>query len=69
VFGLNRTHSLTPIALADRLGPGYAAPTSASDDFTPVNDAIATPPLESHDSAEADSADSAEDAEAAALIT
>ncbi len=65
VFGLNHAHPLTGAALSARLGPGYAAPSSG--EFTPVNDAIAAPPLDNHGSAEADSAESADDVAAAAL--
>ena len=66
VFGLNRQHPLSNIALAARQVPGFTWPSA---EFAPTNDAIATPPLDSHDSGEADSAYSAEDAEAAALTT
>ena len=49
VFGLNRGHPLTGIALAARLGLPYepAEPTIGT------NEAIATPPLDEHGSAEA----------------
>ena len=63
VFGLNRSHPLTGIALSARLGPGYAVSDSE------FNDAIATPPLDGHNSAEADSGESADDAAAAVLFT
>ena len=66
VFVLNRSHPLTGIALSARLGPGYAVSAS---EFTATNDAIATPPLDGHHSAEADSGESADDAEAAVLFT
>ncbi len=66
VFGLNRSHPLTGIALSVRLGPGY---TVSASEFTATNDAIATPPLDGHHSAEADSGESADDAEAAVLFT
>ena len=64
VFGLNRTHPLTGMALAHRLGPSYAP---ADAEFTATNDAIATPPLEEHHSAEAARPESAEEAEVVAL--
>ena len=66
VFGLNRSHPLTGIALSARLGPGYAVSDS---EFTATNDAMATPPLDGHNSAEADSGESADDAAAAVLFT
>ena len=64
VFGLNRTHPLIGMALAHRLGPSYAP---ADADFAATNDAIATPPLEEHHSAEAARPESAEEAEVVAL--
>ena len=66
VFGLNRTHPLIGMALAHRLGLSYAP---ADTEFTATNDAMATPPLEEHHSAEAARAESAEDAEATAILT
>jgi hypothetical protein len=52
------------MALAHRLGPSYAP---ADAEFTATNDAIATPPLEEHHSAEAARPESAEEAEVVAL--
>ena len=49
VFGLNRSHPLTGIALAARLGLPYQPPSAKIGS----NDAIATPPLDEHGSAEA----------------
>ena len=49
VFGLNRRHPVTGIALAARLGLPY----DPSDANVGTNDAIATPPLDEHGSAEA----------------
>ena len=71
VFGLNRSHPLTGIALSARLGSGYAESASefAATNFAAGNEAIATPPLDGHHSAEADSGESADDAEAAVLFT
>ena len=69
VFGLNRAHPVTGMALAVRLGLPYAPAddTLPNDDTPPTNDAIATPPLTEHNSAEADGPESAADAEAAVL--
>jgi uncharacterized LabA/DUF88 family protein len=60
VFGLNREHPLTGVALALRLGMAYEPP---AEDGAPANDAIATPPLTDHGSAEADGAGPVEEAE------
>lgn len=49
VFGLNRQHPLTSIALASRLGLDY----EPSDAKIGANGAIVTPPLDEHGSAEA----------------
>ena len=64
VFGLNREHPLTAIALAVRLGLPYEP---ATDNRPPDNDAIAAPPLADHDSAEAANPDVVEAAEVVAL--
>ena len=64
VFGLNHDHPLTRIALAARLGLPYEQPAS---DGLGVNDALATPALDEHGSAEAAHAQSAEDAEPVVL--
>ena len=66
VFGLNREHPLIGIALAVRLGLPYepSAPVSVG-----IDDALATPALDEHGSAEAAHAESAEDAEAAVLFS
>ncbi len=66
VFGLNRSHPLIGVALAARLGLPLE---QAEQDTAGINDALATPALASHDSAEADHAESAEDAEAAVLFS
>jgi len=65
VFGLNREHPVVGFALAARLGLPYEPP--ADDDLAPTNDAIATPPVDHHGSAEADSAETAEEAEVVAF--
>ncbi len=65
VFGLNREHPVVRFALAARLGLPYEPP--ADDDPAPTNDAIATPPVDHHGSAEADSAETAEEAEVVAF--
>ena len=64
VFGLNREHPLTGIALAVRLGLPYP-PSSEENGAT--NDAIATPPLADPDSAEADNPGVVEEAEVVAI--
>ena len=84
VFGLNRLHPLTDAALAARLGPAYAATSAPADPSTPAsgngfaspdadagptNDAVATPPLDGHHSAEADRPETADEAEAAAIMS
>ena len=77
VFGLNRQHPATGAALAVRLGPAYAGLGAASDgsnagdsvgDTVPNHDAVATPPLDGHHSAEADHPETADAAEAAAIM-
>lgn len=65
VFGLDREHPVVGFALAARLGLPYEPP--ADDPAPPTNDAIATPPVDHHGSAEADSAETAEDAEVVAF--
>ena len=66
VFGLNREHPLVGVALAQRLG----IPSEASEPAdTAINDALATPALDEHGSAEAAHAESAADAEAAVLFS
>ena len=65
VFGLNREHPVVGCALAARLGLSYEPP--ADDDPAPTNDAMATPPVDHHGSAEADSAETAEEAEVVAI--
>ena len=65
VFGLNPAHPVTGMALAARLGLPYTPADDA--DNPPTNDAIATPPLTEHHSAEADGPESADDVEASAL--
>ena len=64
VFGLNRQHPLTGIALALRLGLPYPP---APEEITSSNDAIATPPLTDHGSAEADNPGVVEEAEVVAI--
>ncbi len=64
VFGLNREHPLTGIALAVRLGLPYPPP---SEEVGTTNDAIATPPLADHGSAEADNPGVVEEAEVVAI--
>ena len=64
VFGLNREHPLTGIALAVRLGLAYPPP---SEEIGATNDAIATPPLADHGSAEADNPGVVEEAEVVAI--
>ena len=66
VFGLNREHPLIGIALAVRLGLPYESP---AENGIGLNDALATPALDEHGSAEAAYAQSAEDAEAAVLLS
>ena len=66
VFGLNREHPVVGVALAVRLGLPYEPPASAQ---VGINDALATPALEEHGSAEAAHAESAEDAEAAVIFS
>lgn len=65
VFGLNREHPLIAIALAVRLGLPYEPPPVNG---VGLNDALATPALDEHGSAEAAHAESAEDAEAAVIF-
>ena len=64
VFGLNREHPLTGIALAVRLGSAYQPP---AEETAATNDAMATPPLTDHGSAEADAPAVAEEAEVVAI--
>ena len=66
VFGLNRESPVVGVALALRLGLPYE---SAAPDNVGINDALATPALEEHGSAEAAHAESAEDAEAAVIFS
>ena len=66
VFGLNREHPLTGIALAVRLGLPLETPAPS---VNGINDALATPALEEHGSAEAAHSQSAEDAEAAVIFS
>lgn len=66
VFGLNREHPVVGVALAVRLGLPYEPAASAK---VGINDALATPALEEHGSAEAAHAESAEDAEAAVIFS
>ena len=66
VFGLNREHPLTGIALAARLGLPYAPPAQNG---IGLNDALATPALDEHGSAEAANASTAEDTEPAVLLS
>ena len=70
VFGLNRRHPLTGIALAARLGLPYE-PSDAEVAIAAngANDAIATPPLDEHDSAEAARPESADDPEPVVALT
>ena len=77
VFGLNRQHPATGAALAVRLGSAYAGPDAATNgadagntvgDTVPNHDAVATPPLDGHHSAEADHPETADAAEAAAIM-
>ena len=63
-FGLNREHPVTGIALAVRLGLPYPPP---SEEIGSANDAIATPPLADHGSAEADNPGVVEEAEVLAI--
>ncbi len=65
VFGLNRQHPVTGMALASRLGIPYD-PAEAKTEIG-ENDAIATPPLDAHDSAEASRPESADEAEPVTL--
>ena len=65
VFGLNRRHPLTGIALAARLGLPYEPPNATNG----ANDAIATPPLDEHGSAEAARPESADEAEPVVALT
>lgn len=70
VFGLNREHPLTVIALAVRLGLPYQPPEDAESPAAEVvseNGAIATPPLTDHGSAEADNPGVVEEAEVVAI--
>lgn len=66
VFGLNHEHPLTGIAVSARLGIPYqpAPPIDVA-----VNDALATPALDEHGSAEAARTESADDAEPAVLVS
>ena len=66
VFGLNREHPLTGIALAARLGLPYDPPARNG---IGLNDALATPALDEHGSAEAANAETAEDTEPAVLLS
>ena len=66
VFGLNREHPLIGLALAARLGLVYEPPAA---DNAVINEALATPPLAEHDSAEAANADSEEDTEPAVAFS
>ncbi len=66
VFGLNREHPLVGVALAARLGLPYQPPTQAT---VGINDALATPALDDHGSAEAAHEESAEAAEAAVIFS
>ena len=66
VFGLNREHPLTGVALAARLGLPYEPPGQHG---VGLNDALATPALDEHGSAEAAHAESAEDTEPAVLLS
>ena len=66
VFGLNREHPLTGIALAARLGLPYAPPAQNG---IGLNDALATPALDEHGSAEAANAETADDTEPAVLLS
>ena len=66
VFGLNREHPLVGVALAQRLGLAYEESEPVD---TAINDALATPALDEHGSAEAAHAESAADAEAAVLFS
>ncbi len=65
VFGLNREHPVVGFALAARLGLPYEPPSD--DDPAPTNDAIATPPVDHHGSAEADRDETADEAEVVAF--
>ena len=65
VFGLNHEHPLIGVALAARLGLPYEPQT---EDGPVLNDALATPALDEHGSAEAAHAESAVDAEAAVIF-
>ena len=67
VFGLNRESPVVGVALALRLGLPYES--AAPDPTWGINDALATPALEEHGSAEAAHAQSAEDAEAAVIFS
>ena len=66
VFGLNRESPVVGAAVALRLGLPYesAAPVEVG-----INDALATPALDEHGSAEAAHAESADDAEAAVVFS
>ena len=64
VFGLNREHPLTGIALALRLGLPYPP---SPEEVAANNDAIATPPLDDHGSAEAANPEVVEEAEVFAI--
>ncbi len=66
VFGLNREHPLIGIALAARLGLPYDPPAQNG---IGVNDALATPALDEHGSAEAANAEMAEDTEPAVALS
>ena len=65
VFGLNRRHPLIGIALAARLGLPY----EPAETKIGANDAIATPPLEEHGSAEAARPESDDEAEPVVALT
>ena len=64
VFGLNREHPIVGVALAVRLGLPYQSPAPAN---VGINDALATPALDEHGSAEAAHAQADEDAEPVVL--
>ncbi len=66
VFGLNHEHPLVGLALAVRLGMHYEPPTTVK---VGINDALATPALDEHGSAEAAHAESADDAEPAVIFS
>lgn len=69
VFGLNREHPIIGITLAARLGLPYEPNADSISDGGAINDALATPALDEHGSAEAARDDSADDAEPAVLVS